>query len=78
MDTMTRLETALQALGLVGEVALGGRWVKVQGERCAVYVIESVGQGYYMWCDHPEARLVQSYSDPTEAIQTGLRRAERR
>ena len=75
---MTRLEDALQALGLTGEVAHGGRWVTVQGERCAVYVVESVGRGYYTWCDHPEARVVPSYADPTEALRVGLRRAERR
>ncbi len=78
MGAMTRLEDALRALDLIGEVVHGGRWVIVQGERCSVYVAESSGRGYYTWCDHPEARAVQSYRDPTEAIEAGLRRAERR
>lgn len=75
---MTRLEDALRALDLIGEVASGGRWIKVQGQRCSVYVAESSAQGYYTWCEHPEARVVQSYADPTEALRAGLRRAERR
>lgn len=75
---MTRLEDALRALGLTGEVAHEGRWINVQGQRCTVYVAESRGRGYYTWCDHPEARAVQSYRDPAEAIEAGLRRAERR
>lgn len=35
---MTRLLEALRTLGLEGEVDLGGRWVKVQGERCPEYL----------------------------------------
>jgi hypothetical protein len=73
---MTYLVAALDAaLGLEGEIALGGRWVKLQNERCAVYVVEARRDGYYTWCGDPAARTVAFYLDPTEAIQAGLRRA---
>ena len=75
---MTRLEAALQALGLTGEVTHGGRWITVQGERCRVYVVESLGRGYFTWCDDPLTRAVEAYPDAVEAIHAGLRRAERR
>ncbi len=77
VSTMTRLTDALHGLGLEGEESLGGRWVKLRGERCAVYVIEAAwGMGYYTWCDDPHARAVEFYRDPVAAIQAGLRRAE--
>ena len=73
---MTRLVAALQALGLEGEVALAGRWVKLRGERHAVYVAATTsGSGYYTWGEDPEARSVAFYRDPAEAIVAGLRRA---
>ena len=73
---MTRLVEALRLLSLPGEADLGGRWVKLQGERGAVYVVEAAwGHGYYTWCDVPEERAVERYRDPVEAIQAGLRRA---
>jgi hypothetical protein len=73
---MMRLVEALQTLGLQGEVSLGGRWVMLQGERCAVYVVEAAwGTHYYTWCDDPAERAVQSFPDPVQAIQAGLRRA---
>ncbi len=73
---MTRLAEALQALGLEGEIDLAGRWVKVGGDRCSVYVYEAVWDGgYYTWCDDPGDRTVEFYRDATEAIQAGLRRA---
>ncbi|CAA9287537.1 MAG: hypothetical protein AVDCRST_MAG26-3851 [uncultured Chloroflexia bacterium] len=73
---MTRLVAALQALGLEGEVALAGRWVKLRGERYAVYVAETTsGSGYYTWGEDPVARVVTFYRDPAEAIVAGLRRA---
>jgi hypothetical protein len=73
---MTRLVDALQALGLHGEIILSGRWVKLVGERCSVYVAEAAwGAGYFTWCDDPQARTVEFYRDPVEAIQAGLRRA---
>ena len=73
---MARLVEALHALGLQGEVELSGRWVKLDGERCPVYVVEGAwGAGYYTWCDDPQDRSVELYHDPVEAIQAGLRRA---
>ncbi len=74
---MTQLIGALQALGLEGEIALAGRWVTLQGERCAVYVVESRHDGYYTWCDDPQSHTVEFYSDSAKAIQAGLRRAAR-
>ncbi len=73
---MTRLVDALHELGLKGEISLSGRWVTLQGEWCAVYVLEGPwGAGYYTWCDDPAERVVERYADPTEAILAGLRRA---
>ena len=73
---MTRLLEALEALGLEGEVIHSGRWLKLPGERCPVYVVEAAwGAGYYTWCGAPEERSVEFYPDPTEAIRAGLRRA---
>ncbi len=78
MDTMTRLVAALHQLGLEGEQRFEGRWVKLQGERCSVYVIEDEwGTGYYTWCDDPPARTVEWYPDALGAIRAGLRRAGR-
>ena len=75
---MTRLVTALRAVGVDGEIALAGHWVKLQGERCAVYVAEAPSRGgYYTWCETPEARVVEYYLDPIAAIEAGLRRAAR-
>jgi len=74
---MTQLIGALQALGLEGEIALAGRWVTLQGECCAVYVVESRHDGYYTWCDDPHSRTLEFYSDPAKAIRAGLRRAAR-
>ncbi len=73
---MTRLVAALQALGLDGEIALAGHWVKLAGDRYTVYVAETMsGRGYYTWGDDPDARVVEFYLDPVEAIEAGLRRA---
>ncbi len=75
---MTRLVEALQALDLEGQVALSGRWVTIEGERCRVQVVEaSWGAGYYSWCDDLGGRAVEHFRDPTEAILAGLRRARR-
>ena len=75
---MTGLVEALQSLGLDAEIALGGRWVKLEGERCAVYVVAAAwGAGYYTWCDAPKERAVQFYADPAVAIREGMRRAAR-
>jgi hypothetical protein len=74
---MTKLVEALQALGLAGEIMLSGRWVKIRGKHCSVYVAETAwNKQYCTWCDHPQLRSIKFYSDPTEAIQAGLRRAE--
>ncbi len=76
---MTRLVEALGALGIEGSVALSGRWVTIEGERCRVQVVEaSWGAGYYSWCDDPAERVVKHFRDPTEAILAGLRRTTRR
>jgi len=75
---MTHLVEALHDLGLEGEQSLDGQWVKLEGERCAVYVVEAAwGASYYTWCDDPEERSVQCYRKPQEAIEAGLRRAMR-
>lgn len=63
-------------LGLDGEVALGGRWLTLQGERCRVFVAQTaVGEGFFTWCDDPEQRAVEGYADPRQAIEAGLLRA---
>ena len=73
---MTRLVDALRELGLPGEIANAGRWVTLTGERCRVHVVETPrGDGYFTWCDDPAARTVEHYTDPVQAITTGLRRA---
>lgn len=73
---MTRLVDALEALGIHGDIALGGRWVTLQVERTHVYVVEnSRGGDYFTWCEDARARTVEWFTDPTAAIQAGLRRA---
>lgn len=57
---------------------IAGHWVKLQGERCSVYIAEPAqGGNYFTWCDDPQARVVEAYSNPVAAIQAGLRRAAR-
>ena len=73
---MTRLVEALHHMGLDGEQSLNGRLVKLQGERCVIYIVEAAwGTRYYTWCDDSLGRAVQAYADPLTAIQVGLRRA---
>ncbi len=73
---MTRLVEALRARGLAAEVSLAGRWVTLRGERCAVYLFETLSaDGYLTWCDDPDNRTVEYYRSPDEAIQAGLQRA---
>jgi hypothetical protein len=73
---MTQLVETLRALELHGKVELNGRWVTLDGERCAVYVVEERGgTGYYSWCADAQARTVEWYRDPVTAIERGLRRA---
>lgn len=75
---MTQLSDALLSLGLEGEQSLEGRWIKLRGSHCAVYVVEAAwGMGFYTWCDHPGGRAVEHYRDPVAAIQAGLERATR-
>ena len=76
---MTRLVEALRALGMNARVGPSGRWIELEGERCRVYVVSALLEAeFYTWCDDPEARTVEHYADPVEAIQAGLRRAARR
>ena len=75
---MTRLVEALDSLGLAAEVELNGRWIRITGDRGTVFVTSSAwGDSYYTWCDIPDQRTVQRFSDPVEAIRVGLRRASR-
>ena len=73
---MTRLVEALGDLGLEGEVTHAGHWLRLEGRRFPVYVVEVAWNGgYYTWCDGPGERAVEYYRDPTDAIEAGMRRA---
>ncbi len=72
---MTALVNALRALGLQAEVSLAGRWLRLDGERCAVFVVEAARGGYYTWCQDPAGGAVQYHLNPIEAISTGMDRA---
>ncbi len=72
---MTQLVEALDALHLEGELSHADRWVKLQGQRCWVYVAAAKGGGYFTWCDDVQERAIVFYRDPIDAIQAGLRRA---
>lgn len=73
------LVDTLNQMGLDAEVAMDGKWVQIQGERCSVYVVElSRRRGFFTWCDAPDERTVEYHSDPVDAITSGLRRAERK
>ena len=75
MGTMTRLVAALQALGLEGKIALAGHRVELAGDRYTVYGAETTsGRGYYTWGQAPDARVVEFYLAPVEAIESGVRR----
>ncbi len=41
---MTRLVEALRSLGLEEKAELSGRWARIRGERCLVYLVET-GRG---------------------------------
>jgi hypothetical protein len=76
---MTRLVDALKKLGLTADVELDGRWIRLNGERGAVFVTASTwGDSYYTWCDLSDERAVRRFNDPVEAIEAGLKRAGRR
>jgi len=73
------LVDTLKQLGLDAEIAMDGKWVQLQGERCSVYVVElSRRRGFFTWCDDPEERAVEFHADPVDAITSGLRRAKRK
>ncbi len=75
---MTRLDDALDTLGLRGKSELEGTWVTLSGEGWRVYVMGTRwSQRYYTWCDDPHDRTVEVYVDPVAALQAGLRRAAR-
>lgn len=75
---MTRLAEALDALNLRAELELSGRWARISGERCAVFVVEAPGDNqFYTWCALPDLRAVERYDDPIVAIRQGLWRARR-
>ena len=73
---MTRLQEALESLGIEAEIALSGQWAKLHGKQCRVHIVE-VGWGIYYntWCEDPGDSSVHVYCDPVEAIDAGLRRA---
>jgi hypothetical protein len=73
---MTQLVDTLGALGLSGEITNEGRWVRLPGERCPVYVVEAPwGGGYFTWCGPPCEGIVAFYRDPNVAIREGLAHA---
>jgi hypothetical protein len=73
---MTRLVAALRSLDLEGEIAHGGTWVTLHGERCLAYVVEAGEDHLYLtWCDDPRERTVEVYRDPVAALQAGGRRS---
>ena len=63
---MTQLVEALDALHLEGDLSHADRWVKLQGQRCWVYVAAAKGGGYFTWCDDPQERAIAFYRDPIE------------
>lgn len=76
---MTQLIDTLAALGLSGEISNQGRWVRLSGERCPVYVVEtSWGGGYFTWCGLPCGNVVEFHRHPDAAIWAGLARAKMR
>ena len=75
---MARLDDALAALGLTGEIELEGSWLTLHGDRWRVYVIGTAwGPGFYTWGGDPQDRLVEVHRDPSAAIRRGLQRAAR-
>lgn len=75
-QTSTQLSDVLSELRLDAELDLDGRWARLHGELCEVFVAElKWGRGYITWCDHPAERTVEFYRDPRAAIRTGLSRA---
>ncbi len=60
-----------------GDFSLEGRWLTLSGERCRVFVVESVRGGFFTWCDDPCERVVISFRNARAAIEAGLGRAAR-
>jgi hypothetical protein len=76
MPDVTCLGNLLRAMGLSFEESLSGRWVKIRGRECAVYIVEgSRPPSYLTWCARWDARESARYRTPEEAIAAGLRRA---
>lgn len=76
MPIVTSLVDALRYLDIDAEVLMNGKWARLDGEHFAVYVVEmSHYRGFFTWCDDPAERSVEYYSDPLDAILSGLRRA---
>jgi hypothetical protein len=74
---MTHLVETIARLKLDGKVELGGRWVRLEGEHCPVYIVEDpFGASYFVWCGAPCDRTVKRYRDAREAINAGLERAK--
>jgi len=72
------LVDTIDLLGLDADLAMEGRWVRIGGERCSVYVVELArGRGYFTWCDDPVERAVEFHEESLEANLSGLRRAAR-
>jgi hypothetical protein len=72
----TRLVDALHEMGIEAEITEDGRWARLAGERCSVYVAEvAQGRGFLTWCDDPALRRVERHDDPVDAIRAGLQRA---
>ena len=75
---MPGLAEAMRVLDVDGELSLSGHVLALRGAGCRVYVAEApYGRGYFAWCDHPDERRVERYADAIEAIEDGLRRADR-
>lgn len=67
---------ALDRLGLHAEILMNGRWARIEGERCPIYVVEmSRHRGFFTWCDDADERSVEYYLNPLDAILSRMRRA---
>jgi hypothetical protein len=75
--TASGLAAALHDLSLSGTLSRSGRWLEVSGERGSVFVVASGRGHYFTWCDIADARAVERFGDPVQAIQRGLERAQR-
>lgn len=70
------LSDAIRELNLDAQLDLEGRWARLRGRCCDVFVVElDWGRGHGTWCDHPLERAVEFHHDPRDAIRVGMRRA---